>query len=228
MSLICECDVGRVGIFYVLRRLWRDHAALSHATLASHSPSLGRSSPDPALPDLELNVLSSHAGVYYMISLDINRANSRYTDHNKRPSGWNVTNFVSEYTSTVQRVLANSPATSAAPAKFMGPSTCCEVPGFLLSDVVNAGFLDQNMAQLGSISVQQYPTNNCGLSGTIDPQSIFSDFLNHTSAEYWTAGYGNISATAVANGKDMVMMEMNSASCGGFPGLSDSFGAAMW
>lgn len=29
-------------------------------------------------------------------------------------------------------------------------------------------------------------------------------------------------------GKELVMLETNTASCGGFAGLSDSFGAALW
>jgi hypothetical protein len=29
-------------------------------------------------------------------------------------------------------------------------------------------------------------------------------------------------------GKKFVMFETNTASCGGFPGISDSFGAALW
>jgi hypothetical protein len=35
-------------------------------------------------------------------------------------------------------------------------------------------------------------------------------------------------ATVRGAGKEIMMMEMNSASCGGFAGLSDSFGVAMW
>ena len=31
-----------------------------------------------------------------------------------------------------------------------------------------------------------------------------------------------------ANGKKLLMFETNSASCGGFVGISDSFGAALW
>jgi hypothetical protein len=33
---------------------------------------------------------------------------------------------------------------------------------------------------------------------------------------------------AVAVQKPFIMMETNTASCGGFPGISDSFGAALW
>jgi hypothetical protein len=53
-------------------------------------------------------------------------------------------------------------------------------------------------------------------------------YLSHTSA---TGGIGPyISSTQLAQqkGKPFLMFETNTASCGGFPGLSDSFGAALW
>ena len=42
------------------------------------------------------------------------------------------------------------------------------------------------------------------------------------------APFINATVTAQAAGKPFLMMETNTASCGGFPGISDSFGAAMW
>jgi len=33
---------------------------------------------------------------------------------------------------------------------------------------------------------------------------------------------------ALSSGKEMVMFETNTASCGGFVGISDSFGATLW
>jgi len=36
------------------------------------------------------------------------------------------------------------------------------------------------------------------------------------------------SAIALAAGKPLLMFETNTASCGGFPGISDSYGAALW
>ncbi len=74
-----------------------------------------------------------------------------------------------------------------------------------------------------------YPTNNCQLNGNVlSAQTIFPDFLNHTSATNLTQQYLNGTITALAAGKDIVMLETNTASCGGFAGLSDSFGATMW
>jgi hypothetical protein len=111
----------------------------------------------------------------------------------------------------------------------MGPSLCCERVGFEFPDVMAAGWLDQHKDTISAITVQQYPENNCGINGQYtNPQDVFYRYLNHTSAEALTAPYADAAQAALENNKNLVMMEMNTASCGGFPGLSDSFGAAMW
>jgi len=38
---------------------------------------------------------------------------------------------------------------------LVGPSICCEVEGFLLDDVLNAGFLTDNLDSLAIVAVQQ-------------------------------------------------------------------------
>ena len=38
---------------------------------------------------------------------------------------------------------------------LIGPSICCEVEGFLLDDVLNAGFLQDNLDALAMVAVQQ-------------------------------------------------------------------------
>lgn len=112
---------------------------------------------------------------------------------------------------------------------FAGPAVCCEVEGFGVDDVFNAGWLTDNLANLAVVTVQHYPTNNCQVNGkVINAQDIFTDFLNHTSAQYLQSLYQGNANTVIAAGKEIVMLETNTASCGGFPGLSDSFGAAMW
>lgn len=111
---------------------------------------------------------------------------------------------------------------------LVGPSVCCQVAGFELADVFNAGFLN-NSNSLAAVTVQHYPNNNCQVNGkVINAQDIFEEYLNHTSAVYQVSLYLEDSINTRAAGKELVMLEMNTASCGGFPGLSDSFGAAMW
>jgi len=152
---------------------------------------------------------------------------SRYVDHNRRPQGWGVSQYLDEYSSVTQEILnANVLSNTTA---FVGPSICCDREGFYLEDVLNAGYLNEDRSpHISLVTAQKYPANNCQLSGVTNSQDIFANFLNHTSAQALTNGYANDIATVRAAGKDFFMMEMNTASCGGFPGLSDSFGAAMW
>ncbi|KAG6839220.1 hypothetical protein C0991_004741 [Blastosporella zonata] len=102
-------------------------------------------------------------------------------------------------------------------------------------DVWNTGFVSKYNKDLAYLSVEKYPTHNCAAlfkhhSG-VDPQTIFPDFLSHTgkfSGNNLVQKFINSTQFAVANGKRLVMMETNTASCGGFPGISDAFGAALW
>lgn len=86
-----------------------------------------------------------------------------------------------------------------------------------------------------SFPVSSYPDDNCaaafpnsGFGAPQDPQTVFSNYLNHTSGIDIVSIYLNSTNFAQQNGKPFLMMETNTASCGGFPGVSDSFGAALW
>lgn len=105
-----------------------------------------------------------------------------------------------------------------------------------------------NHPELGILSVEKYPTDNCYPEyqiGTLHPpQIVFSDFLNHTSGQLLVQPYLASTAYAQTLGKPFYMFEtnryiyiaylrrcahfLNSASCGGFPGVSNSFGASLW
>lgn len=77
-----------------------------------------------------------------------------------------------------------------------------------------------------------YPDNNCyaqyGVGSPVIPQDIFASYINHTSGQSIIQPYLNSTAIAQAAGKPFLMFETNTASCGGFPGVSDSFGATLW
>lgn len=53
-------------------------------------------------------------------------------------------------------------------------------------------------------------------------------YLNHNNVQGLNTLYINTTTIAQGLGKPVVMFETNTASCGGFSGLSDSFVAAMW
>lgn len=61
-----------------------------------------------------------------------------------------------------------------------------------------------------------------------NPQTVFPQYLNHTAGTSIIAQFINCSREAQAIGKPMLMFETNTASCGGFPGISNSYGSALW
>lgn len=62
----------------------------------------------------------------------------------------------------------------------------------------------------------------------MDPQQEFARYLNHTAGKDIVSIYLNSTNIAQQAGKPFIMFETNTASCGGFPGISTSFGAALW
>jgi len=77
-----------------------------------------------------------------------------------------------------------------------------------------------------------YPNDNCGaqfgLGSVVNPQDVFPSYLTHQSGQLISSNYTSSTALAQTKGKKLLMFETNTASCGGFPGISDSFGAALW
>jgi hypothetical protein len=53
-------------------------------------------------------------------------------------------------------------------------------------------------------------------------------YLTHAAVIRITQQYLNVSRFAQEVGKPFMMFETNSAACGGFPGISDAFAAALW
>lgn len=81
----------------------------------------------------------------------------------------------------------------------------------------------------------RYPDNNCaaafpdaGFGTPVDPQSVFANYLTHASGKNIVSQYLDSLPLAQQYGKQFMMFETNTASCGGFPGVSDSFGSALW
>lgn len=62
----------------------------------------------------------------------------------------------------------------------------------------------------------------------MNPQDVFANYLNHGSGQGLVSPYLSAIPAAQAAGKQFMMFETNTASCGGFPGVSDSFGSALW
>ncbi|EMD31069.1 glycoside hydrolase family 79 protein [Gelatoporia subvermispora B] len=153
-----------------------------------------------------------------------------YVQHGHRPPGWNETNYFHEFGIVVNAV--DDDAHIPAKGNLIGPS----ISGpWTPEDVWNTGYIEAYAPALGALAVEHYPADNCaaafpdaGFGIPTNPQDVFADYLNHTSAQRLVSRYLNSTNIAQKVGKPFLMFETNTASCGGFPGVSDSFGAALW
>ncbi|KZP04193.1 glycoside hydrolase family 79 protein [Athelia psychrophila] len=146
-----------------------------------------------------------------------------------RPKSYSPQDYFTEF----GQEMAGINADTSIPVKknIVGPS----VTGATWSpdEVFATGYLSAYASNLAFISVEKYPDDNCqaifgGASAPKDPQTEFPKYLTHAAGAGIIAGFLNASVQAAALGLPMLMFETNTASCGGFPGLSDSFGAALW
>ncbi|KAI0799775.1 hypothetical protein BC629DRAFT_197696 [Irpex lacteus] len=154
-----------------------------------------------------------------------------YVSHGHRPADWNQTNYFEEF-GTVIQALANEGSSVPVRNNLIAPS----VSGtWTPESVFDTGFVTAYTGSLGALAVEHYPDNNCAAAfpgstsaAPVVPQDVFPDYLSHNAGNSIVSAYLDASAVALAAGKPFIMFETNTASCGGFPGLSDSFGAALW
>ncbi|KAJ7640830.1 glycoside hydrolase family 79 protein [Mycena polygramma] len=163
----------------------------------------------------------------HLLGVQVGNEPDLYSAHQHRNSSYSPQNYANEFGEMIAAL--NADANVPVKNNLIGPS----VSGTWTPEMVwDTGFITQYTANLAALSVEHYPTDNCfpiyGIGTFHDPQTEFSDFLNHTSAVSLCAPYLNSTAIAQAAGKPFLMFETNSASCGGFPGISDSFGGALW
>jgi hypothetical protein len=162
-----------------------------------------------------------------MLGFQVGNEPDLYAAHGHRPANYSPWDYFGEFGVMVDAIDADN----SIPIKNNLVAPC--VSGtWSPEDVFNTGFVPAYTASLGYLSVEHYPISNCyaeyGIGSPVSAQDIFPNYLNHNASYSLVAPYLNASAYAASLGKPFVMMETNTASCGGFPGLSDSFGAAMW
>ncbi|KAI0369500.1 hypothetical protein BV20DRAFT_946072 [Pilatotrama ljubarskyi] len=153
-----------------------------------------------------------------------------YADHGHRPPTWNETDYFNEFGVIVDAVQQDQKIRSKD--KLVAPSL---QGSWSPEDLFATGFLDSYASSLDVIAMEHYPDQNCaaefpngGFGPIKDPQAVFPKYLTHTSGQNLVKPYLNTAGIAQGLGKEFMMFETNTPSCGGFPGVSDSFGSALW
>ncbi|KAF5371017.1 hypothetical protein D9615_010017 [Tricholomella constricta] len=151
-----------------------------------------------------------------------------YLSHGHRPEGYGPFDYFGEFADLIVAMDANP----NIPIKNMliGPSLASGpwTPEMMWETDFIPAFKDSLVA----ITMEHYPSNNCfvqfGIGSFVDPQRAFPSFLTHQAALDLVEPYRHTSNLAREAEKPFIMFETNSATCGGLPGVSDSFGAALW
>ncbi|CCO29455.1 hypothetical protein BN14_03468 [Rhizoctonia solani AG-1 IB] len=145
-----------------------------------------------------------------------------YGSHGRRNSSYSMENYMNDYQTMINDLSGASLSNNQI---LIGPSTCCN---WNETDIFNLGksspeLFDQLCGQ------PKDGCDNCKINGNVhDPQETFFSYIGHGSITGLAAQYVTSSQMVQAAGKPFVLMETNTASCGGFPGISDSFAATMW
>uniref|UniRef100_D8QFJ7 Glycoside hydrolase family 79 protein n=1 Tax=Schizophyllum commune (strain H4-8 / FGSC 9210) TaxID=578458 RepID=D8QFJ7_SCHCM len=167
-----------------------------------------------------------------LLALQIGNEPDLYVAHGHRPDTYTPATYSDEFASCGDALDAAGIRTDKyLIGTLIGPSVA--TGDWRPEDVWDTGFLDRHKDRLGILAVEHYPDNNCfamyGANGSPKVnQDEFPLFLNHTAPVSLLQPYLNSSALAQGAGLPFYMLETNTASCGGFPGISNSYGAALW
>ncbi|KAG8992102.1 hypothetical protein FRB94_012010 [Tulasnella sp. JGI-2019a] len=152
-----------------------------------------------------------------LLGLQLANEPDLYSRNSKKSETYGIQDFFTD----TQTMIQNLPITEPL---IIGPSICC---AWDFNEVMSDGYLTQFKSAIKFIDMLHYPNNNCQ-PGAVIPQEILSYYLSHTNVQNFVNPYIGVAQLALEAGKQFMMMETNTASCGGFAGVSNSFGAALW
>ena len=78
------------------------------------------------------------------------------------------------------------------------------------------------------VTVHRYPLTHCGVSSHAPSYPTMTNLLSSAATEGLAASLAPYAQALHASGRNLRVDELNSASCEGAPGISDSFGSALW
>ncbi|KAF7972459.1 hypothetical protein HWV62_17946 [Athelia sp. TMB] len=170
-----------------------------------------------------------------LLGLQVGNEPDLYGSHQLggRPTTYDTQNYVTEFGQMMTAINndMNIPVTN----NIVGPSVTASGKNWTTDAIFALGYLTSYGKNLGFISVEKYPNENCAslypggnFGPVINPQDVLSTYTTHAAGLDLVADFTNTSAAAKAAGKPLLMFETNTASCGGFPGVSDSFASALW
>ncbi|KAL0950600.1 hypothetical protein HGRIS_007392 [Hohenbuehelia grisea] len=149
-----------------------------------------------------------------------------YFPHKLRPNLKNYTerDYISEYRLVADSLITTSAGDIRSLKLLAGPSSCCT---WDLATLMEKGFLSEFRQYLKYVTLQHYPQNNCFGKHKYEIP-YYMRHANVVELGRWQQHGIEILRSDEANPR-LAMSEFNSVSCGGIPGISDTFAVgALW
>ncbi|KAI0698275.1 hypothetical protein BC835DRAFT_1335400 [Cytidiella melzeri] len=165
----------------------------------------------------------------HMLGFQVGNEPDLYAKHFHRNQDYNAYSYYQEF--GLWRDAWNNDGSVSNKSNMIGPSLSLAV--WPLEDVWNTPFLTDYQESLSALSVEKYPLDNCnaiypGNGPAVVPQDVFGQYLTHQSGIGIVSAMLNSTMIAQQYQKPFIMFETNTASCGGFPGISNSFASSLW
>ncbi|KAK7018564.1 Glyco-hydro-79C domain-containing protein [Favolaschia claudopus] len=170
----------------------------------------------------------------HLLGLQAGNEPDMYTLHGHRGATYSPFDYGGEMSDFLTQVASEGVDTTGRAMKSLVSPSIADF-AWTPEQVWDSGLLDNHGDNIAFLTVEKYPRDNCaamfgapGNPDIVDPQSVLPLYLTHDSHVELIKPYLNSTQFAQDKGKEFLMFETNTASCGGFLGISDSFVAALW
>ncbi|KAH7099820.1 hypothetical protein BKA62DRAFT_620958 [Auriculariales sp. MPI-PUGE-AT-0066] len=184
-------------------------------------------------PRLEFVELAQERLGDYLLSMQLgNEPDLYYMRYRPNDGSYTPQAYITEVQMMLDTMKADPKITR--PNICGGPSLCDCNGDWKQHDIFHEiGYIDKFRDSLNTLFVMKYPSDNCPGEASYRPTA--QDFLNlltqHDSkygAKVFGSRFSSQYQVAQEAGLPLVLLETNTASCNGFLGVSDSFGAGLW
>ncbi|KAF7290147.1 Glyco-hydro-79C domain-containing protein [Mycena indigotica] len=168
----------------------------------------------------------------YLLGLQASNEPDMYVLHQHRPQNYGPFDYLGEFSDFLGQVAAtNADPTGRATKNLIGPNIATFA--WTLEQVWDTGFVDTYNANLAYLAAEKYPDQNCEArfgdpAKGVKPQEVLQNYLMHSRHKELLGQYLNTTMYLQTKNKPFLMFETNTASCGGFLGISDAFVSALW
>ncbi|KAF3920037.1 hypothetical protein ABW21_db0206234 [Orbilia brochopaga] len=164
--------------------------------------------------------LAAKKGIPQISRFEIGNEVDNFVRNQLRTNPWTIPQYAQQWSKVADLIKAQMSDVQFQAAVYAGTSP----NGFNIGGLAQAG-VNNNKYKIPTYSVHFYPQSNCA-SGIASVR--LDNLADHNLLTNQLAQYDADIAAAASAGGQFSFAETNTVSCSGAPGVSDTFGAALW